>query len=114
MSGLRVCLYMIVLVLAAGPAAAQSLEALDVSNGERLARKLRVNCHEVAPDSADPVLADVPGFREVANRPGATRAQVAAFVLNPHPPMPQVQLTRQELSDITAYIMSLREEEAAR
>jgi mono/diheme cytochrome c family protein len=100
----------VLLFAGAATATAQSLEKLDAANGERLARKLCVNCHQVAPDSTDPVLADVPGFREVANRAGMTRAQVEVFVLNPHPPMPQVQLTREELSDISAYIMSLREE----
>jgi hypothetical protein len=29
--------------------------------------------------------------------------------MNPHPPMPQVQLTSAELADIAAYIVSLKE-----
>lgn len=110
MSGLRVCLCVFVALTAAGPATAQTIEALDEANGERLARALCVNCHQVAPDSGDPVLSDVPGFREIANRPGTTRDAIEAFVLNPHPPMPQVQLSRDELADISAYIMSLRDD----
>lgn len=111
MSTLRMFACLSILLVAGAPAAAaQSLEKVDAANGERLVRKLCVNCHQVAPDSGDPVLADVPGFREVANRPGMTREAIETFVLNPHPPMPQVQLTRDELSDISAYIMSLRGE----
>jgi mono/diheme cytochrome c family protein len=91
-------------------AAAQSLDGADVVNGERLARALCVNCHRVAPDGAGTVLADVPGFAEVANRQGMTREAIQSYVLSPHPAMPQIQFTRDELSDISAYIMSLREE----
>jgi len=112
MRGLSVCLIAAVLLMAA-PAAAQSLEELDVAKGERLARALCVNCHQVADDPSSTVIADVPGFVEVANRRAMTREKIEAYVLSPHPAMPTIQFTRDELSDISAYIMSLREEDEA-
>jgi mono/diheme cytochrome c family protein len=113
MRALSVCLSVALLLFAATPAFAQSLEKLDVANGERLAQKLCVNCHQVAPDESGTVLADVPGFPAIANRPGMTRAKIEAYVLSPHPAMPTIQFTRDELADISAYIMSLREEDEA-
>jgi len=109
MPGLSAYVIAAVILLAAAPVSAQSLEQLDIARGETLAQKLCVNCHQVAPDAEGAVLVDVPGFREVANRPFMTREKVESYVLSPHPAMPRVQFTRDELSDISAYIMSLRE-----
>ncbi len=111
MPGLSVCLSVVVMLMAAAPATAQSLSALEIANGERLARKLCVNCHQVAPDDVDRVLVDVPRFVEVANRPFITRDKIEAYVLSPHPAMPKVNVSRDELAEISAYIMSLREEQ---
>ncbi len=109
MPALSVCLSVALMLFAAAPAAAQTLEKLEIANGERLAQKLCVNCHQVAPDAAGTVLADVPGFVEIANRPGMTRERIEVYVLEPHPAMPTIQFTRAELEDIAAYIISLRE-----
>ncbi len=111
MPALRVSLSVFLTLIAAGSASAQSLEKLDIANGERLAQKLCVNCHQIAPDAEGTVLTDVPGFAEVANRSGMTREKVEAYVLSPHPAMPTIQFTRDELTDIAKYIMSLRENE---
>jgi len=110
MPRLYACLLSAAVLCGANAVAAQSLEEVDATNGERLARALCVNCHQVAPDGAGTVLADVPGFAEVANRPDTTREGIETYVLSPHPAMPQIQFTRDELADISVYIMSLREE----
>lgn len=113
MRALSVCLSVALALFAAAPAFAQSLEKLKVADGERLAQKLCVNCHQVAPDGSGPVLSDVPGFPVVANRPGMTAEMIEAYVLSPHPAMPTIQFTRDELADMSAYIMSLRKEDEA-
>jgi len=110
MSSLRVSVVIAATLVSAAPAQAQSLEKLSVMEGERLARALCVNCHQVAPDGSGTALSDVPGFAEVANRPDMTREAIESYVLSPHPAMPQIQFTRDELADISAYIMSLREQ----
>lgn len=81
----------------------------DPANGLALARSLCVNCHQVEPGASDRVLADVPTFREIAHWPGITAKRIEGFILDPHPAMPQVQLTREELADLAAYILSLQE-----
>jgi len=110
MSSLRVSVVIAATLVSAAPAQAQSLEKLSVMEGERLARALCVNCHQVAPDGSGTALSDVPGFAAVANRPDMTREAIESYVLSPHPAMPQIQFTRDELADISAYIMSLREQ----
>jgi mono/diheme cytochrome c family protein len=110
MSSLRVSAFIAAVLFSAAPAYAQSLEKLSVMEGERLARALCVNCHQVAPDGTGTALSDVPGFAAVANRPDMTHEAIESYVLSPHPAMPQIQFTRDELADISAYIMSLREQ----
>lgn len=89
--------------------AAQSGAAADRATGKTLAQKLCVNCHIVAPgENAAPVTAGVPSFAAIAAKPEQTAEKVGAFILNPHPPMPEVQLTNRERGDLAAYIMSLK------
>ncbi len=110
---LSLYLSLALMLFAAAPASAQTLEQLDIADGEQLAEKLCVNCHQVAQDDSDTVLTDVPGFVAIANRPGMTAEKIEAYVLDPHPAMPRIQFTRAELENIAKYIMSLREEDQA-
>ncbi len=112
MPALRLYLSVVLMLFAAAPASAQTLEQLDIADGEQLAEMLCVNCHQVAQDEPGAVMADVPGFVAIANRPGMTAEKIEAYVLDPHPAMPRIQFTRAELEDIAKYIMSLRDDEA--
>ncbi len=82
----------------------------DIRNGARLAGALCSNCHDVGSGTPERVLADVPSFAEIAARPGASAERIETFILVPHPAMPEVQLSRNELADIIAYILSLKAE----
>jgi mono/diheme cytochrome c family protein len=75
----------------------------DPSNGERLARQWCAACHVVASDQkqAD---ADVPTFAAIAKAPGFSRDKIAYFLLDPHPKMPSMSLTRTEATDLADYI----------
>ena len=76
--------------------------------GEELARKLCANCH--IPAEGQPRMqgtADVPTFPEIARR--QTADGIKAALIMPGHPMPQIQLTRAEMDDLAAYILSLRE-----
>jgi hypothetical protein len=64
----------------------------------------------VKSEATGPVRADVPGFPSIANRPGVTAQGLAGAIIVPHPAMPGVQLSVQELRDIVAYILSLKRE----
>ena len=79
------------------------------SKGHALAERLCTSCHIVNKAAAGAaVSADVPSFSAIANRPNQTVEAIAGRIVIPHPPMPSIQLTRAEIADLAAYILSLR------
>jgi mono/diheme cytochrome c family protein len=84
-----------------------SAAAPDPSNGERLARRWCSACHVVAADQRT-ASADVPPFATIAQLPGFSPEKLAFFLLEPHPKMPSMALTRREATDIADYIATLR------
>lgn len=79
----------------------------DARNGERLALQWCAGCHVVASAQREGSAA-VPPFAEIAKRPTFDAAQLALFLLNPHPVMPNMALTRKEAVDLAAYIGQMR------
>jgi mono/diheme cytochrome c family protein len=112
----------ILAVLAAAPAAAQDTTPPgDPDRGRELATAVCSACH-VAPAGADESERDEPRslpfpegvplpFEDIANTEGVTAAVLQAWLLSTHPTMPDLVLTPQEIRDVVAYILSLREEE---
>ena len=89
----------------AGPHSALALPA-DLGHGEQLAKRWCAACHIVAADQtagAD----NVPAFASIARKPGFSASAVAQFLMDPHPKMPDMQLSRDEAKDLGAYISSL-------
>ncbi|MBW6401877.1 cytochrome c [Roseomonas sp. HJA6] len=98
------------LILLAGtalPALAQT-EPGDPAAGRRLAETWCANCHRIAPQGPGPVSDAAPAFAAVAAMPSTTRMALAAFLQTPHPRMPNYQLSREEMDDVIAYLLSLR------
>jgi mono/diheme cytochrome c family protein len=80
--------------------------AADADHGELVAKRWCAACHIVAADQkqgAD----NVPSFASVATRPDFSAAKLAFFLLDPHPKMPNMALTRREAEEIAAYIARL-------
>ncbi len=78
----------------------------DPANGERLAKRWCASCHIVSSNQkrgAD----NVPTFAAIAKTPGFNAENIGQFLLDPHPKMPDMQLTRNEARDLGAYIASL-------
>ncbi|MFT3730332.1 MAG: hypothetical protein QM780_02750 [Hyphomicrobium sp.] len=82
----------------------------DIDNGQKIARTLCTSCHLIGEPATTPVPSDVPTFASIANRPGQTSDHIATWLTRPHPPMPNLNLTRMEIRDLTGYILSLRKE----
>ncbi len=76
--------------------------------GKALAQASCASCHLVSPDQKS-ATTEAPPFTTIAKRPVEEIEELDAFLAAPHPPMPPVSLTRQEISDILAYIVSLKE-----
>jgi mono/diheme cytochrome c family protein len=85
---------------------AQPALAEDARNGEQLARRWCEPCHVVAADQRE-VTGEAPPFASIATRPGFDAARIAMFLLDPHPKMPDMSLTRIEATDLAAYIATL-------
>ena len=81
--------------------------AADPDNGERLAQRWCTACHVVASDQRGPT-GEAPPLRTIAARPDFDAAKLAFFLMDPHPKMPNMQLSRTEASDLAAYIASLK------
>jgi hypothetical protein len=65
----------------------------DVANGGRLAQQWCASCHVIASDQKQ-ASADVPAFSTIARMSGFSRDKLAFFLLDPHPKMPNMSLTR--------------------
>lgn len=91
-----------VLIVYAGlPARAQ-----DVERGRLLARDWCGSCHVtesgmVGSDTAPP-------FATIAKDPSSTLDRLHHWLVAPHPPMPDLKLSRDEEDDILAYLLSLK------
>lgn len=75
----------------------------DPQNGGVLAQRWCASCHIVSKDQTRGT-DGVPSFSAIANRSDFSGEQLAFFLLNPHPVMPNMTLTRNEARDLAAYI----------
>lgn len=94
---------------AAIPANADSLSKLvDVTDGDRLAHTLCINCHVV--DTNGPVIRTdrVPSFSWIANQKGLTALTLPVWLSTSHERMPDFGLSRDQIRKVSAYILSLR------
>ena len=89
------------LALFAGTAMAQ-----DLDNGQRLARRWCVECHDVGANTGKAT--HVISFAAIAQRPGITPQMIASFLLMPHATMPNLPLTGKDAQDIAAFIMQMK------
>lgn len=77
----------------------------DARHGATIAQRWCAECHVVSAEQAS-AFADAPSFGDIARR-RADRKEIANFLANPHPPMPDMHLSRGEIDDIVTYIRSL-------
>lgn len=80
----------------------------DAETGKAVAERWCASCHLVSPDQTS-AMADVPSFQSIAQRSDSEIDALESFLADPHPPMPDLSLTRDEIRDLLAYIGSLRE-----
>jgi mono/diheme cytochrome c family protein len=89
-------------------AAMQSPCALAAGNGQAgrlLAQRWCSGCHAVPGAQAASDVA--PSFASVAKAHKGDPSWVRAWLMTPHPPMEGINLTRQQIDDVTAYLQSL-------
>jgi mono/diheme cytochrome c family protein len=105
---MRVVAVSVLILLGVVQAQAGALTSAPAERGRALAARLCSNCHLTAA-SQQHANVDVPSFREIANKEGQTEGAIVARIVLPKHPMPVVPLSKPELADLAAYIMSLKE-----
>ena len=106
-------LFAFVLVLAFGSTARTEgpvTSKPDPERGKEVAERVCTNCHLVS-DRQTKAVADVPSFAAIARQPDQSEEAIMARIILPKHPMPVIPITKSELEDVAAYIMSLRSEE---
>ena len=97
-----------ILLLSAGLLAGTgTANAGDIERGRALSLRWCVSCHVVAPDATGGDAG--PAFASLASLPGQTEQALHNWLAEPHPPMPDLDLTAVEFGDLAAYIMSLKQ-----
>ncbi|WP_372423204.1 c-type cytochrome [Salinarimonas chemoclinalis] len=86
--------------------ASGSAFARDAAEGRAIAERWCASCHLVSPDQ-ETAVDGVASFREVAARGPLEDGALETFLADPHPAMPDMALTREEISDLATYIESL-------
>lgn len=86
--------------------ASASAWGADIRAGETLAKQWCSACHVV---SADQTTGgdDAPAFATIAAGAREREADLRAWLADSHPPMPNLDLSRNEIDDLLAYIESL-------
>lgn len=79
--------------------------AADAAKGEVIAKRWCAACHLVSSDQTH-ANSDVPSFASIAHKKQPSE-KLKTFLTDPHPKMPDMNLSRSEIADIVAYIGSL-------
>jgi len=79
----------------------------DPAHGRGMAEQWCSACHLVSPTQKQANV-DVPTFASIARRLPGEADVLAGFIANPHPPMPNLNLSRQDIQDLLAYIATLK------
>lgn len=89
-------------LLIAGAVSAQPVG--DAAQGKAAAERWCNACHVIGPGGRGSDMA--PNFATIARN--RDDVYLRGFLTRPHPPMPRVELSRQDIGDLVAYFDSLR------
>ena len=79
----------------------------DARDGQIIAERWCATCHLVVPDQTR-TSDGVPTFPEIARREDVTADGLETFLASPHPVMPDMALTRNEIRALVSYIETLK------
>ena len=99
-----------------GPALAEedpTKKVPSAEDGKVLAGKLCGGCHLTGTERNGAAPVGPPPFVSIANRAGQTAERIEGALIQPHPPMPDMQLTKEEMRDIIAYLDTMREDRSS-
>jgi mono/diheme cytochrome c family protein len=88
--------------------ATAALAAGDPQSGAALAQRWCASCHAGA--TAGSASDTAPPLREIAKKRDRTPEWWRTWLSDPHPPMPNPGLSRQQIEDVIAYLQRLQTE----
>lgn len=80
----------------------------DAVAGRRLAEAWCASCHVVTAKADSGISDGAPSFAAIGGAKSTTYLSMRAFLQTPHDRMPDLHLSRDEMDDLTAYLLSLR------
>jgi mono/diheme cytochrome c family protein len=92
---------------AAAQPAEKAVRQPDPKQGAALAQRWCASCHVVSKEQAK-ASDGTRSFAAIAQSPDFSVEKLAFFLLDPHPVMPSMTLSRDEARDLAAYIGTLR------
>ena len=96
------------LLLFAAGSVGSALAQGNAETGGAIAERWCSSCHLVSSDQTS-AAADAPSFMSIAQKSESEIDALEGFLADPHPPMPDMSLSRNEIRDLLAYIRSLRD-----
>lgn len=81
--------------------------AADAYNGSRLAERWCMSCHIVSSTQSGGIDGTL-SFASIAQKADFSAEKLTFFLLDPHPTMPNMSLSRNEAQDLAAYIAQQR------
>jgi mono/diheme cytochrome c family protein len=85
------------------------VEVGDAGQGLAYAEKTCSGCHNVLRTGATSPNKDAPPFKQVANTPGMSITALTVWSRTSHPTMPNFVIPANDMDNLIAYIMSLRD-----
>jgi mono/diheme cytochrome c family protein len=95
-------------VMAAAAATAQAQQPGDPEQGLRFARQVCAECHLVVKEAGRSTNPNAPTFAVISNTPGMTSAALSLALQTSHRTMPNIVISGDDLSNVIAYILSLK------
>jgi mono/diheme cytochrome c family protein len=92
---------LIALLASTSPVSAQG----NAGAGKRLSQRWCASCHQVEPSG--PAKDSAPPFASLGVQKSKDPGWIRAWLANPHPPMQGINLSRQQIDDVVAYLQSL-------
>jgi mono/diheme cytochrome c family protein len=80
----------------------------DAAAGRQLAERWCASCHVVTAKADSGTSNGAPTFVAIGRAKSTTYLSMRAFLQTPHDRMPDLHLSRDEVDDLTAYLLSLR------
>src|SRR5690348_13558481 len=98
----------LVLAFSLGSRLSVAQEVGSAARGFALAQQVCAECHAVQKQQDKSPNEDAPAFKVIASVPGMTATALSAALHTSHETMPNLVLTPDELSDVVAYVLSLK------